>query len=186
MILPIYTYGQPVLRKVAEDIDKDYPELETLIADMWETLAASDGIGLAAPQIGRSIRVVVINLDDLKEDFPEYEGYHHVFINAHILEHDDTETDTMEEGCLSLPAIHELVTRPTRILVRYMDESFVEHEEWVTGYLARVMQHEFDHLEGHMYVDRVSALRKQLLKSKLRALQQGRFRCSYKVKKPRS
>lgn len=185
MILPIYTYGQPVLRKVAQDIDKDYPELDTLIQNMWDTLADSEGIGLAAPQVGLAIRLVVIDLDVLKEDFPEYENYRHVFINPHIVEFDDTETSSSEEGCLSLPAIHEKVVRPTRIRVKYMDENFVAHEEWVEGYLARVMQHEFDHLEGHMFIDRISPLRKQLIKSKLKALLQGRFRCGYKVKVPR-
>ncbi len=186
MILPIYTYGQPVLRKIAQDIDRSYPELPTLIQNMWDTLASSDGIGLAAPQIGLSIRLVVIDLDVLKEDLPEYEGFRHVFINARIEEYDDSETDSSEEGCLSLPAIHERVVRPTRIRVKYMDEDFIEHDEWVDGYLARVMQHEFDHLEGHMFIDHVSALRKQLLKSKLRSLQQGRFQCAYKVKAPRT
>lgn len=182
MILPIYTYGQPVLRKVAQDIDKDYPELKELISNMWETLASSEGIGLAAPQIGLPIRVVVIDLDLLKEDFPEYEGFKKVFINAHIEDYDDSETETSSEGCLSLPAIHENVKRPTRIHVTYQDENFTEHDEWVEGYLARVMQHEFDHLEGKMFIDRITPLRKQLIKSKLKALLQGRFRTGYKVK----
>ena len=182
MVLPIYTYGQPVLRKVAEDIDKDYPELESLIQNMWETLAESDGIGLAAPQIGLSIRLVVIDLDLLKEDLPEYEGFRKVFINPHIVEYDDTKTESSQEGCLSLPAIHESVVRPTRIHVTYMDKDFNSHDEWVEGYLARVMQHEFDHLEGKMFIDRLSPLRKQLIKSKLRSLLQGRFRTGYKVK----
>ena len=184
MIRPIYTYGQPVLRKIAQDIDNTYPELNTLIEDMWDTLADSEGIGLAAPQIGRDIRLVVIDLDVLKEDMPEYEGFRKVFINAHIEEYDNTETASSEEGCLSLPAIHERVVRPTRIRVKYMDEDFNEHEEWIEGYLARVMQHEFDHLDGKMFVDRLSPLRKQLIKSKLRALLNGKFRCAYKVKLP--
>lgn len=151
---------------------------------MWETLADSEGIGLAAPQIGLDIRLVVIDLDLLKEDFPQYEGFRKTFINPHILDYDDSETDTSEEGCLSLPAIHEKVVRPTRIHVKYMDEQFVEHDEWVDGYLARVMQHEFDHLEGKMFIDRVSPLRKQLIKSKLKSLLQGRFRCGYRTKPP--
>ena len=182
MILPIYTYGQPVLRKVAEDITPDYPDLQQLIADMWETLQESEGIGLAAPQIGRAIRVVVIDLDAISEDLPQYKGFKQVFINAHIVETDDSQTDSSEEGCLSLPAIHEKVERATRIHVRWQDEQFVQHDEWVTDYLARVMQHEFDHLEGHMFIDHISPLRKQLIKSKLRALLQGRYRCSYKTK----
>lgn len=182
MILPIYIYGQPVLRKVAEDITPDYPGLKELIDNMWDTLAESEGIGLAAPQIGKPIRVVVIDLDLLSEDLPEYKGFRHVFINPHIVEFDDSQTDSSEEGCLSLPGIHEKVVRPTRIHVTYLDENMTPHDEWVEGYLARVMQHEFDHLEGKMFVDRVSPLRKQLIKSKLRSLLQGRYRCSYRTK----
>lgn len=185
MILPIYTYGQPVLRKVARDIDKDYPELQTIIANMWETLASSEGIGLAAPQVGMDIRLVLIDLDPLKEDLPEYTGFKKVYINAHIVEYDESDKDSSQEGCLSLPAIHENVVRPKRIRVTYLDEDFNEHDEWVEGYLARVMQHEFDHLEGKMFIDRLSPLRKQLIKAKLRSLLQGRFRCGYKVKAPK-
>ncbi len=182
MVLPIYIYGHPVLRKVAEDIPADYPDLQQLIADMWDTLAESEGIGLAAPQIGKSIRLVVIDLDVLSDDMPEYKGFRHVYINPHIIEYDDTKTETLEEGCLSLPAIHEKVTRPTRIRVQWLDEEMQAHDEWVEGYLTRVMQHEFDHLEGKVFVDRVTPLRKQLIKSKLRALTQGRYRCGYKTK----
>lgn len=183
MILPIYTYGQPVLRKVAQDIPTDYPGLQELIGDMFETLAASEGVGLAAPQIGKAIRVVVIDLDVLKEDLPEYAGFRHAYINAHILDYDDkSKKETMEEGCLSIPGLHENVTRPTRIHVSYLDENLQPHDEWVDGYLARVMQHEFDHLEGVMYVDKVTPLRKQLIRNKLRAILQGKFSCSYRVK----
>jgi peptide deformylase len=182
MILPIYTYGQPVLRKEAQDIPTDYPDLKQLLADMFETLTASDGVGLAAPQIGKAIRVAVIDLDVLKEDYPEYKDFRRAYINPHILEFDDEKTETLEEGCLSLPAIHEKVTRPTRIHVTWLDEDLQPHDEWVEGYLARVMQHEFDHLDGKMFIDRISPLRKQLIKSKLRALLQGRYRCGYKTK----
>lgn len=182
MVLPIYIYGMPVLRKVAQDIPTDYPELDKLLADMYETLDQSEGIGLAAPQIGKDIRVVVIDLDVLSEDLPEYKDFRHAFINAHIVEYDDSEKDTMEEGCLSLPGLHESVTRPKRIHVQYLDENLQPHDEWVEGYLARVMQHEFDHLEGVVFADRLSPLRKQLVKSKLKALLQGRFRCGYKFK----
>ncbi|MBQ9203585.1 MAG: peptide deformylase [Prevotella sp.] len=182
MVLPIYIYGQPVLRKVAEDITPEYPELEAFISDMWDTLAESEGIGLAAPQVGRAVRVVVIDLDVLSEDMPEYKGFRSVYINPHIVEYDDSETTTSEEGCLSLPAIHEKVVRPARIRVQWKDQQFQSHDEWIDGYLARVMQHEFDHLDGKMFVDRVSPLRKQLIKSKLKALTQGRFRCGYKTK----
>ncbi len=182
MILPIYIYGQQVLRKVASDIPADFPQLQQLISDMFETLTDSEGIGLAAPQVGKDIRVVVIDLDVLAEDMPEYKGFRKAFINPHIIEYDERETDTMEEGCLSLPGIHEKVTRPTRIRVRYEDAERQEHDEWVEGYLARVMQHEFDHLDGKVFVDRISPFRKTMIKSKIKALLQGRYQCSYKTK----
>ena len=182
MILPIYIYGQPVLRKVTEDITPDYPDLKQLITNMWETLADSEGIGLAAPQIGLPIRLSVIDLRPLAEDMPEYKDFSRVYISPHIIEVDDTHVDTSEEGCLSLPAIHEKVERPTRIHVQWLDEQFQPHDEWIEGYLARVMQHEFDHLEGHMFIDHISPLRKQLIKSKLKALTLGRYRCGYKTK----
>lgn len=185
MILPIYTYGMSVLRKESEDIGPDYPGLKQLIADMFETMYHSDGVGLAAPQIGKAIRLVVITLDVLKEDYPEYAGFNKAYINPHILEYDDTHTETMEEGCLSLPGIHEPVKRPTRIRVKYQDEDFQEHEEWVEGYLARVMQHEFDHLDAHLFVDRLTPLRKQMVRTKLGQMLKGKFRCSYKVKCPK-
>ena len=139
-------------------------------------------IGLAAPQIGKAIRLSVIDLDVLSEDLPEYKGFRQVFINPHIVEYDEEHTDSSEEGCLSLPAIHEKVIRHTRIHVEWDDEQFEHHDEWIEGYLARVMQHEFDHLDGKMFVDRISPLRKQLIKSKLRALTEGRYRCGYKTK----
>lgn len=183
MILPIYIYGQPVLRKVAEDITPDYPELKQLISNMYETLDASNGVGLAAPQIGLDIRVVVIDLDVLSEDFPEYKGFRNAFINAHIIERDEeSKTESLEEGCLSIPGISEKVTRPTRIHVKYLDEEYQEHDEWVEGYLARVMQHEFDHLEGTMFVDRISPLRKNMIAGKLKNIIKGKFRCAYRTK----
>ena len=185
MILPIYIYGQPVLRKESADIEKDYPNLKELLANMFETMEEANGVGLAAPQIGLNIRVVVIDLDVLSEDFPEYKGFKKGFINPHIIEYDDTNTESLEEGCLSLPGIQEKVTRPTRIHVQYLDEDLNEHDEWVEGYLARVMQHEFDHLDAKMFIDRISPLRQQLIKSKLKALLQGRYRCSYRTKAAR-
>ena len=182
VILPIYIYGQPVLRKVAQDIPKDFPEQAELIENMFETLAASEGIGLAAPQIGRDIRVVVIDLDLLSDDLPEYKGFKKAFINPHIIEYDDTETENMEEGCLSLPGIHEKVKRPTRIHVRWEDAERNEHDEWIEGYLARVMQHEFDHLDGKMFIDRITPLRKTMIKNKLKSLMLGKYRCGYRTK----
>lgn len=185
MILPIYIYGQPVLRKESADIEKDYPNLKELLVNMFETMEEANGVGLAAPQIGLNIRVVVIDLDVLSEDFPEYKGFKKGFVNPHIIEYDETNTESLEEGCLSLPGIQEKVTRPTRIHVQYLDEDLNEHDEWVEGYLARVMQHEFDHLDAKMFIDRISPLRKQLIKSKLKALLQGRYRCSYRTKAAR-
>ena len=181
MILPIYTYGQPVLRKVAEDITPDYPELKELIANMFETMDNADGVGLAAPQIGLPIRVVVINLDVLSDDLPEYKGFRKAYINAHILDVSGEE-ESMEEGCLSLPGIHETVKRGNKIHVQYLDENLEAHDEVVEGYLARVMQHEFDHLEGKMFIDHISPLRKQMIKGKLNALLKGKAHCTYRVK----
>ena len=181
MILPIYVYGQPVLREEAQDITPDYPNLKELIQNMHETMDRAEGVGLAAPQIGLPIRVVVINLDCMADDFPEYKDFRHAYINPHIIETGD-HIVSMEEGCLSIPGIHESVARHTRIHVTYLDENMAEHDEWVEGYLARVMQHEFDHLEGTMFVDRLTPLRKQLIRSKLKQLTQGKYRCSYRTK----
>lgn len=181
MILPIYVYGQPVLRKIAEDITPDYPNLKELIGNMFDTMHRADGVGLAAPQIGLSIRVVVISLDVLSDEYPEYKDFNKAYINAHILE-TEGEMVSMEEGCLSLPGIHETVNRANKIHVKYMDENFVEHDEYVEGYLARVMQHEFEHLEGGLFIDNLSPLRKQMIKGKLNAMINGKARCSYKVK----
>ena len=181
MIYPIYIYGHPVLRKTAEDIPLDYPDLQPLIDDMYETMFHADGVGLAAPQIGLPIRVVTIGLDVLSDEYPEYKDFKRAYINPHIIETAGEEV-IMEEGCLSVPGIHESVKRPSKIRVTYLDEQMQEHDEWVEGFLARVMQHEFDHLEGHVFVDRVSPIRRQLLKSKLTNLLKGKVRCSYKTK----
>lgn len=181
MIYPIYIYGHPVLRKTAEDIPLDYPDLQQLIDDMYETMFHADGIGLAAPQIGLPIRVVTIGLDVLSDEYLEYKDFKRAYINPHIVETAGEEV-VMEEGCLSVPGIHESVKRPSKIRVTYLDEQMQEHDEWVEGFLARVMQHEFDHLEGHVFVDRVSPIRRQLLKSKLTNLLKGKVRCSYKTK----
>ena len=182
MILPIYTYGQPVLRKETEEIDADYPNLKQIIQDMWDTLERSHGVGLAAPQVGLPIRLAIIDLDCISEEEPQYEGYKRTFINPYIEEVDDTVMETQEEGCLSLPGLSEKVTRPTRIRVSYLDENFEEHEEWVDGFLARVMQHEFDHLDGVVYTDHLKGLRRQLMAPKLKQLQKGMFSADYKVK----
>lgn len=177
----MYIFGQPVLRKQAEDIPTDYPGLQQLISDMFETMKNAEGVGLAAPQVGLSIRVVVIDLDILKDDYPQYAGFLHAYINPHILEFSD-DTCTMEEGCLSIPGIHENVRRSKSIHVTYLDENLQPHDEWVDGYLARVMQHEFDHLEGKMFVDKIAPLRKQMVKKKLLSMAKGKFNCAYKHK----
>jgi peptide deformylase len=181
MILPIYTYGQPVLRKEAEDIDSNYPELKELIQNMFETNERADGVGLAAPQIGLPIRVVIVDLRPLAEDYPEYVDFKRAYINGYIVE-EDGETLLMDEGCLSLPGIHEKVPRAERVHIQYVDEDFIEHDEWVEGFLARVIQHEFDHLEGKVFTDRISPLRRQMNKGKFNALLSGKVRCDYKVK----
>ena len=181
MILPIYIYGQPVLRKVAEDVELNKEELDPLIADMYDTLKVSEGVGLAAPQIGKAIRVVVVDLSMLAEDMPKYKDFRHAYINGHIVEASE-ETDTMSEGCLSLPGITEEVTRPSRVRIQYYDELLQPHDEWVDGFLARVLQHEHDHLEGHVFTDRISPFRRTMLKSKFTAFLKGKARCHYKVK----
>lgn len=181
MALPIYLYGQPVLRKVAEEIDKEYPKLKELVASMFDTMYESEGVGLAAPQIGLSIRLLVIDTTVLADDFPECKGFKRVMINANIVECNNEEV-SLEEGCLSLPDIHEKVSRPTLIRVRYMDENFVEHEEIVQGFNARAVQHEYDHLEGKLFIDYISTIRKQLIKSKLNSIIKGNMRCSYRTK----
>lgn len=181
MILPIYLYGTSVLRKQAEDITKEYPELPKLIKDMYETLERSEGIGLAAPQVGLPIRLLILDLNPLSDIYPQYKGVLKTMINAHIEETDGSPV-SREEGCLSLPGIHESVTRKEKIKVTYLDENFEQHTEWFEGYMARVIQHEYDHLEGRLFIDHLSPIRKQLIKSKLNAILKGKISCDYKVK----
>ncbi len=185
MILPIYTYGQAVLRKEAEDITPDYPGLKELLENMFDTMERADGVGLAAPQIGLPIRVVTIGLDALSEDFPEFKDFNKAYINPVILETSGEEV-SMDEGCLSLPGVHEAVKRCSVIKVKYLDENFVEHEEVVEGFLARVMQHEFDHLDGKLFIDHLSTMRKQMIKGKLNTMLKGKARSSYKMKQVKS
>ena len=181
MILPIYTYGQPVLRKPTEEITDSYPELSTLLENMFQTMYRSDGIGLAAPQIGLSLRLFVIDASVMAEDNPEIKTGKHVFINPQIVEKSD-EMVTYEEGCLSLPGIHENVSRPKVITIHYYDENFVEHTTTFDGFFARIVQHEYDHLEGHVFSDLVSPLRRQMISGKLNNIAKGKTRCSYKIK----
>ena len=136
----MYIFGQSVLRQKAEDINTDYPNLQELINNMFETLKNAEGVGLAAPQIGLPIRVVVVDLDCISDDNPEYEGFYKTYINGHILETND-ELVSMEEGCLSVPGIHEKVKRPSKVKIKYLDENLTPHEEWIDGFVARVIQH---------------------------------------------
>ena len=181
MILPIYTYGQGVLKKEAEEIDENYEGLEQLIKDMFETLRKSEGVGLAAPQVGLSIRLAVVDLDIISDDQPEFKGYFKTYINPYIEETDGAMVP-YEEGCLSFPGIHEKVNRPERVRVSWLDENFVEHDEWFEGFPARVLQHEIDHLDGKCFIDRMSPLRRQINKKALSSIAAGKFNCDYKVK----
>ena len=181
MILSVYLYGQTILRKVAEDITPDYQELQNLIANMFETMYNAEGVGLAAPQVGLPIRVLVMDLSSLAKDDPAFEGFKKVMINARILQAEGEEK-LVEEGCLSFPGIHEKVYRRDKIRIQYLDENFVSHDEEYEGYKARVIQHECDHLEGKLFIDHISGIRKQLIKSILNNLINGKARCSYKAK----
>ncbi len=188
MILPIVAYGHPVLRKVAEDIDASYPDLDKLIANMWDTMYGSNGVGIAAPQINRSIRLFVVDTvqvvesaeDDEKEDYKNEKPVKQVFINAHLV---DTTGDEWpyEEGCLSIPRVREDVYRAAKVKLRYMDEKFVEHEKEFDGLTARVILHEYDHLDGKLFVDYLKPLKKRLIKSRLDDITKGKVRTDYRM-----
>lgn len=181
MILPVVVYGHPVLRKVAEDITKDYEGLSQLIDDMFQTMYKAEGVGLAAPQIGLPIRLFVIDASPLEEDYPEVKGLKKVFINAHIIEtHGELLSDS--EGCLSLPGIREDVVRPSSVRIQYVDENFVSHNEVYEGFSARVIMHEYDHIDGKLFVDHLSPLKKKFLKGKLTNITKGNVDVSYRIK----
>lgn len=181
MKLPIYIYGHPVLRAVSADIAPDYPDLPQLISDMYETMAYSEGVGLAAPQIGRSIRLVVIDAAPLAEDFPECAGWKRTLINPRV-EVLDGDPVSRAEGCLSLPGLSEDVKRVEHIRLTYLDEDFQPRAEELSGFVARIVQHECDHLEGKVYMDHVSGIRRALNRSKLSALVNGTARPAYPVR----
>lgn len=191
MILPIVAYGHPVLRKVAADIGPDYPNLGKLIADMWETMYGSNGVGLAAPQVNRDIRLFVVdtaqmfsNMDeDEKEDYPDDNGIRAVFINAHIKELEGDEWP-YNEGCLSIPRIREDVYRQESVTLTYCDEQFNEHTTTFTGLTARVILHEYDHIEGKLFIDHISALKRKLMKGKLNDISRGKVNVDYKMMFP--
>lgn len=181
MILPIYVYGSPVLRRKAEAISADYPELKQLIADMFETMYNAEGVGLAAPQIGKAIRLFVIDASPMDEDEPELKHYKKVFINPEILERFG-KPFAYREGCLSLPELREDVVRESEIRIRYFDEDFNEHVEEVKGMAARIIQHEYDHIDGILFTDHLSPLRKKLVKKKLNNIAEGKTGTFYKTK----
>ena len=184
MKYPVTVYGDPLLRKKAEAIEKDHPKLDEIIENMWETMYYSDGVGLAAPQVGLSIRLFVIDASSGADEEPELEGFKKVFINPEIIETKGDEW-TMNEGCLSLPEIREDVSRHDEVTIKYFDENFVEHTETYKGFAGRVIQHEYDHLEGILFVDYLSPLRKRLLKGKLIAISKGKVRPHYRIKVPK-
>ncbi|MEY8021220.1 peptide deformylase [Muriicola sp. SD30] len=190
MILPIVAYGDPVLRKVGAEIEEDYQGLKTLIENMWETMYNANGVGLAAPQIGLPIRLFLVDTSPFAEDDELTEAeqkklkdFKKVFINAEML--DETgELWPFNEGCLSIPDIREDVSRNDTITLRYQDENFKEHTESFDGILARVIQHEYDHIQGILFTDKVSSLKKRLLKGKLNNISKGKIQVDYKMRFP--
>jgi peptide deformylase len=180
MIYPIVIYGHSILRKIAKEIDKDYPDLNQLIPDLFETMYRSEGMGLAAPQIGKSIRMFVIDGKPAAEDDQSLAEFKKVFINARITERSG-DILPMNEGCLSIPGLREEVLRASHVHICYFDENWEYHDEVYEGYKARIIQHEYDHLDGILFTDRVSPLRKRLLKSKLTNISKGKFEAEYKT-----
>ena len=181
MVLPVYVYGHPLLRKVSEEIDETYEGLNELIQNMKETMHATDGIGIAAPQVGKSIRLIYIDVDVLADKFPELKDRRMVLINPVLTIDETSPTVTREEGCLSVPDVHENVTRHSRIHLNWFDENWQEHDEDIEGYLARVVQHEFDHLEGKLFIDRISPIRKQMNRRKLNNITTGKMNFDYRT-----
>lgn len=183
MKLPIIAYGDPILRQKAKEIDEDYPELNTLIDNMFETMYAASGVGIAAPQIGKSIRLFVIDASPYEEDEPQLKDFKKVFINPIIIQ-EEGEKWSSSEGCLSIPDIREDVSRLSKLTINYLDQNWEEHEETYDGLAARIIQHEYDHIEGKLFTDHLTPLRKALLKSKLDAIAKGRVNVDYKMKFP--
>jgi len=188
MILPIVAYGHPVLREKAKAIDPDYPQLDKLIEDMWETMYASNGVGLAAPQVNRSIRLFVVdstqifeNLDDDEKDqYPDGPGIKEVFINANIISLNGEEW-SYNEGCLSIPKIREDIYRNETVVMEYQDAEFNTHVRTFNGVSGRVILHEFDHIEGKLFIDRISLLKKKLIRGKLEDISKGKVKVDYRM-----
>ena len=194
MIFPIVAYGHPVLRKLAHDIDENYPDLAKLIEDMWETMYASNGVGLAAPQVNRDIRLFVMdsaqifaNMDEEEreeEHYPDAPGIKQVFINAHVVEElgDDW---AYNEGCLSIPRVREDIYRAEEVTISYQDEDFKQHTKTFSGVTARIILHEYDHIEGKLFIDHISPLKRKLLKRKLDDISKGNVNVDYKMLFPK-
>ncbi|HLP50156.1 MAG TPA: peptide deformylase [Chitinophagales bacterium] len=184
MVFPIVAYGDPVLRKVAVEIDKNYPELDKLIDDMFETMEKSKGVGLAAPQINKSIRLFVIDSTRMYDEDEKNEGIREVFINARILEELGKEW-AYEEGCLSIPNIREDVNRKAKLKIEYYDQKFKKHTKEFDGMTARVIQHEYDHIEGKLFIDHLKPLKRSLLKGRLDKISKGIVDVEYKMRFPK-
>jgi peptide deformylase len=181
MIYPIVVYGSPVLRQMAKEVGPDYPNLPQLLDDMYETMYKADGMGLAAPQIGKSIRIFVVDATALEEEDPSMKDFKKVFINPKIQELDGT-LELMNEGCLSLPKLREDVNRHNKVKIRYYDENWQLFEEEFEGLKARVIQHEYDHIEGTLFIDRISPLRRKLLRGRLNDISKCKVDVNYKIK----
>ena len=181
MIYPIVVYGSPLLRKISKEISKDDSGVRKLVDDMFETMYVSDGVGLAAPQIGKSLRLFVIDGTAMAEDDPSMEGFRKAFINPEIIE-ENGDNFTFTEGCLSLPNIREDVDRPGHIRIQYYDENFNFYDETYDGIKARVIQHEYDHLQGVLFIDKIAPLKKKMLKGKLNDIAKGKAKAAYRMK----
>ena len=181
MILPVYAYGQPILKKVAEEIDEDFKGLDDLIEDMWETMYHASGVGLAAPQIGQGIRLFLVDTVQAMDEGEEDKGIKKAFINAEMIE-EEGEFWAYEEGCLSIPHIRADVQRQERIKIRYQDENFKEYVEEFDGINARVIQHEYDHIEGKLFTEKLKPLKKKMLNRKLEQIKKGKVKADYRLR----
>lgn len=187
MVLPIVAYGSEILRKKAVDITPDYPGLEQFIADMWETMYASNGVGLAAPQVNRDIRMFVVdseqifrNLEEDEETYPDDPGIKQLFINARIVS-TEGEPWPYNEGCLSIPKVREDINRPEAVTLSYMDEQFQQHTRTFNGVTGRIILHEYDHTEGKLFIDYLSPLKRRMLKRKLEDISKGLVKTDYRM-----
>ncbi len=192
MVLPVVAFGHPILRVKCEEINKDYPELDKLIADMWDTMYHTNGVGIAAPQVNKAVRIFIIDTEQIVENFddedkrlyPNEKPTKQVFINAEIVE-EDGEPWAYNEGCLSIPKVREDVRRNAKVKIRFQDLSFAQHEKEYDGITARVILHEYDHIEGKLFIDYLSPLKKRLLKKKLDDISKGKIKVDYRMVLPK-